>query len=134
MERIGYDSVHIQENTNQRKPSFRDTSHNGKYINPRIFFSISLHPIALSHFIWRKDAQNSEGCLYLHPSHQKAKMLWEWYCLAPYRSPRRKNAVQMDFLREENRITLKLTPVFFGYQRLIFHLIFLILYKKKFAF
>ena len=54
--------------------------------------------------------------------------------LAPYRSPRRKNAVQIDFLREENRITLKLTPVFFGYQRLIFHLIFLILYKKKFAF
>ena len=61
---------------------------------------------------WRKDAQNSEGYLYLHHSHQKAKMLLEWDCLLPCSNPRRKNAVQMDFLKEENRLTLKLTPVF----------------------
>ena len=61
---------------------------------------------------WRKDAQNSEGYLYLHHSHQKAKMLLEWDCLLPCSNPRRKNAVQMDFLTEENRLTLKLTPVF----------------------
>ena len=61
---------------------------------------------------WRKDAQNSEGYLYLHLSHQKAKMLLEWDCLLPCSNPRRKNAVQMDFLKEENRLTLKLTPVF----------------------
>ena len=61
---------------------------------------------------WRKDAQNSEGYLYLHLSHQKAKMLLEWDCLLPCSSPRRKNAVQIDFLKEENRLTLKLTPVF----------------------
>ena len=61
---------------------------------------------------WRKDAQNSEGYLYLHHSYQKAKMLLEWDCLLPCSNPRRKNAVQMDFLKEENRLTLKLTPVF----------------------
>ena len=61
---------------------------------------------------WRKDAQNSEGYLYLHHSHQKAKMLLEWDCLLPCSNPRRKNAVQMDFLKEENRLTLKVTPVF----------------------
>ena len=61
---------------------------------------------------WRKDAQNSEGYLYLHLSHQKAKMLLEWDCLLPCSNPRRKNAVQIDFLKEENRLTLKLTPVF----------------------
>ena len=32
---------------------------------------------------------------------QKAKMLWEWDCLTPCCNPRRKNPVQMDFLREE---------------------------------
>ena len=36
MDRIGYDSVHIQENTDQRKPTFRDTSRNVKYSNPRM--------------------------------------------------------------------------------------------------
>ena len=107
MDRIGYDSVHIQENTDQRKPTFRDTSCNVKYNNPRIFLNL----ITLLS-TWRKDAQNSEGYLYLHHSHQKAKMLLEWDCLLPCSNPRRKNAVQMDFLKEENRLTLKLTPVF----------------------
>ena len=61
---------------------------------------------------WRKDAQNSEGYLYLHLSHKKAKMLLEWDCFPPCSNPWRKNAVQMDFLKEQNRLTLKLTPVF----------------------
>ena len=42
----------------------------------------------------------------------KVKMLWERDCLVPCRNPRRKNAAQMDFLIEENRLALKLTPVF----------------------
>ena len=34
---IGYDSVHIQENSDQRKPAFPDTSRNAKYSHPRVF-------------------------------------------------------------------------------------------------
>ena len=51
---IRYDSVHIQENKDQRKPAFWDTSRNVKYSHPRIFFSISLHPLAFSHFYMKK--------------------------------------------------------------------------------
>ena len=108
-------------------------THCVKYSNPRIFFLISLHPWHFRILTWRKDAQNSEGYLYLHPSHQKAKMLWEWDCLTPCRNPRRKNAVQMDFLREEI-INLKtyyslwacFCLHFLGYQRLIFSFDFFI--------
>ena len=45
-----YDSVHMWENTDQRKPAFQDTSRNVKYSNQIIFSSISLHPLAFSHF------------------------------------------------------------------------------------
>ena len=51
---IRYDSVHVQENKDQRKPAFWDTSRNVKYSHPRIFFSISLHPLAFSHFYMKK--------------------------------------------------------------------------------
>ena len=59
-------------------------------------------------------------------------------CLAPCRNPRRKNAVQIDFFREENRLTLKLTLVFeptfvcifWDISVSFFHLIFFFLFKK----
>ena len=65
-------------------------------------------------------------------------MLWERDCLAPCRNQRRKNAAQMDFFREENRLNFTLTPVFelafvcifWGYQRLIFSFDFFFLFKK----
>ena len=43
--RFVFDSVHTQENTDQRKPSFQDTLSNVKSINPRILFSVLLHSL-----------------------------------------------------------------------------------------
>ena len=53
-----------------------------------------------------------EGYLCVYPAYKKVKMLWERDFLTPCRNPRRKNTAQMDFFREENRLTLKPTPSF----------------------
>ena len=76
------------------------------------FFRSRYTPSHFRFLIWRKDVQNSGSYLCVYLSYKKAKMLWEWYCLAPCRNPRRNNTAQMDFFREENKLNLKLTPVF----------------------
>ena len=61
-------------------------------------------------------------------------MLRERDCLAPCRNPRRKNAAQMDFFREEKRLNLKLTPCsrlhFLGISAVNFFISFFSLFKK----
>ena len=84
-----YGQNRIRENTDQRKPVFWDTSRNVS----NIIFA----------FLHEEKTCKIVKAIYtfiLH-SHEKTKMLWKWDCLTPCRNPRRKNAVQMDFLREK---------------------------------
>ena len=72
---IRYDSVHVQENKDQRKPAFWDTSRNVKYSHPRVFFSISFSsqstPLSIFAFLYEEKMRKIVKAIYVFIIHIK---------------------------------------------------------------